>query len=56
MWRCGMLEEEILEKLKECILQFDEEGASELSKKAVAAGIDPLKAVDDGLAERLNVI
>jgi corrinoid protein of di/trimethylamine methyltransferase len=56
MWRCGMLEEEILEKLKECILQFDEEGASELSKKAVAAGIDPLKAVDDGLVKGLDII
>ena len=44
-----MSDEEILNKLKESVLNFDEEAAKKAAKTAIGAGIDPLKAIKEGL-------
>ncbi len=44
-----MSDEEILNKLKESVLNLDEEGAIEAANTAIAAGIDPLRAIKEGL-------
>ena len=44
-----MSDKEILNKLKESVLNFDEEGAKKAAKNAIEAGIDPLKAIKEGL-------
>jgi len=44
-----MSEEGILNMLKESVLNYDEEGAIEAAKTAIGAGIDPLKAIKEGL-------
>ena len=44
-----MSDEEILNKLKESVLNFDEEAAKKAATTAIGAGIDPLKAIKEGL-------
>jgi methanogenic corrinoid protein MtbC1 len=44
-----MTDEEILIKLKESVLNFDEENAKKAAKEAIKAGIDPSKAIKEGL-------
>jgi len=44
-----MSDDEILNKLKESVLDFDEETAKEAAKEAIKAGIDPSKAIKEGL-------
>ena len=44
-------EKEILAKLKECVVEFDEDGVVEAANEALAEGIDAEKAVFDGLVE-----
>ena len=44
----------ILEKLRESILEYDEDGIKELAEKAIEEGIDPITAIDalaDAIAE-----
>ncbi len=51
-----MKEDEILGKLKESILNFDEELAGKMAQEAVNSNVDPLKAVDEGLVKGLDII
>jgi len=51
-----MKEDEILGKLKESILNFDEELAEKMAQEAVNSNVDPLKAVDEGLVKGLGII
>jgi corrinoid protein of di/trimethylamine methyltransferase len=51
-----MKEVEILGKLKESILNFDEELAGKMAQEAVNSNVDPLKAVDEGLVKGLDII
>ena len=44
-----MSDDEILNKLKESVLDFDEDTAKEAAKEAIKAGIDPSKAIKEGL-------
>ena len=44
---------DVLGKLKQSILEFDEDAALEAAKEAVAEGVDPVKAIG-ALAEGLN--
>jgi len=41
--------EEILERLKQCVLKGDDQGAVSAANDAVASGIDPDKAIMEGL-------
>jgi methanogenic corrinoid protein MtbC1 len=41
--------EEIFEKLKQSVLNYDEEAAIKAAKEAINAGIDPLQAIKNGL-------
>lgn len=51
-----MTEGEILEKLKEAVLNFDEELAEQTARGAIKKDIDPLKAVEQGLVKGLDII
>ncbi|KKK86424.1 hypothetical protein LCGC14_2763390 [marine sediment metagenome] len=51
-----MTEAEILIKLKESILTFDETIAEKTAQEAINIGMDPLIAVEDGLVSGLDVI
>jgi methanogenic corrinoid protein MtbC1 len=44
-----MSDQEILNKLKDSVLDFDEENAKKAAKEAIKAEIDPLKAIKEGL-------
>jgi len=49
-------EQEILRRLSDAVLQFDSEAAADAARAAVAAHIDPVKAIEGGLAVGLRVI
>ena len=51
-----MSEKEILYKLKQSVLDFDEKAAVKAAKEAIDAGIDPLEAIKDGLYPGLKEI
>ncbi len=51
-----MGETEILEKLKEAVVNFDESLVQEMANKAIEEGIDPLKAVEEGMVKGLDII
>lgn len=44
-------EKEILEKMKEAVIEGNEDLAEKISKKALEKGIDPLKALREGLGK-----
>jgi corrinoid protein of di/trimethylamine methyltransferase len=48
--------ENILQRLKEAVINYDVELAVEISKEVIATGFDPLKAIEQGLGEGLRVI
>lgn len=47
-------EETIIRELREAVLAYDENRAKEGAKRALEMGIDPLKAVEEGLAKGLR--
>ncbi len=49
-------EEEILRKMSEAVLNFDSAAAVDAAKEAVALKIDPVKAIEGGLAKGLREI
>ena len=51
-----MGEKEVLEALKNAVINQDEEGALKAAKDAVAQNLDPMKCIDSGLAEGMKVI
>ena len=51
-----MTETEILEKLKEAIITYNDDLAVEISKNALDIGMNPLKAVDEGMVKGLDVV
>ena len=51
-----MSEEEIIEGLRRAVREYDPEMAREYAQKAVEAGIDPVKALEEGLAKALREI
>jgi corrinoid protein of di/trimethylamine methyltransferase len=48
--------EEILKKLAECVVEFDEDGAKEWAQKAVDEGMDAFEAIMDGLAAGMEKV
>jgi trimethylamine corrinoid protein len=51
-----VLKDEILEGLEEAVRNFDEDRAKDLSERAVEEGIDPVEALEEGLAKALREI
>lgn len=51
-----MIEGEIISRLKDAILKFDEDLAREMAEEVVRANMNPLKAVDEGLVKGLDII
>lgn len=52
----NLKEEEILKKLSDAVLSFDSTAAADAAKEAVASNIDPVKAIEEGLAKGLREI
>lgn len=51
-----MSEEKIIEGLKTAVMNYDVEGAGELAKKALDLGIDPIRAIEEGLAKGIREV
>ncbi len=51
-----MSEEEILVELKNAVVNYDEESVRRLANKVIEQGIDPLRAIQDGLVKGINEI
>jgi corrinoid protein of di/trimethylamine methyltransferase len=51
-----MAEQNYLEKLKQCVASFDEEGIVKACKEALAAGIAPSRLIVDGMAKGMDVV
>ena len=47
---------DILDKLMNAVLQFDEKAAIEAADEALEAGIDPLEAIDKGLRRGIAIV
>lgn len=47
---------QILEKLMNCVIDLNPGIAEDLAKEALAAGINPLEAIDEGLTKGINII
>ena len=48
--------ETILKELREAVLDFDDDGARRLAAEAVAAGMDPVMVLEEGLAKALREV
>lgn len=48
--------ERILKELREAVLDFDDDGARRLAAEAVAAGMDPVMVLEEGLAKALREV
>jgi len=49
-------EQEILKRLSDAVLQFDSEAAADAARASVAAKMNPVRAIEEGLAVGLRVI
>jgi len=47
---------EVLEEMKNAVVNFDAEGAVESARKALKMGIDPVEAIEGGLTKGLRII
>jgi corrinoid protein of di/trimethylamine methyltransferase len=48
--------EEILEELAAKVIEYDKEGAVKTAKKALESGIDPVVAIQQGLAKGIKIV
>lgn len=51
-----MSEEEIIDGLRNAVVNYDDEGAKRLAKEAINKGVDPLKAIQEGLVKGINQV
>lgn len=51
-----MADQEILEKLKNSVIQADIDAVESTAKEALAAGVDPLLAIEEGLSKGLREV
>jgi len=49
-------EQEVLDRLRDAVLSYDSEAAAEAAKEAISLKIDPVKAIEGGLAKGLREI
>ncbi len=49
-------EEEIFDELKNAVVNYDEESVKRLANKVIGKGIDPLRAIQDGLVKGINEV
>lgn len=54
--RIKLVTEDLLERLKQTVLNYDVEGAVKISKEVIETGFDPLKAIEQGLGEGLKIV
>jgi trimethylamine corrinoid protein len=47
---------EIVENLARAVIEYDADGAAKFAREAISTGIDPLVAIEDGLAKGIQTI
>jgi corrinoid protein of di/trimethylamine methyltransferase len=52
----SMSQEEIFDGLRNAVVNYDDEGAKRLAKEAIDKGVDPLKAIQEGLVKGINQV
>ncbi|OGS47549.1 MAG: hypothetical protein A3K66_05225 [Euryarchaeota archaeon RBG_16_67_27] len=48
--------QDYIERLRKAVIDYDMEGMTKLAEDALAAGLDPLKAIEEGLALGIRVV
>lgn len=51
-----MSEEKIIDGLRKAVVDYDEESAKRLANEVIEKGIDPLKAIQEGLVKGINEV
>lgn len=51
-----MDQEQILNNLAEAVIEGDDDQAAELTQKAIDAGIEPLRIIDEGLTKGIGIV
>jgi len=51
-----MSEEELIDGLRNAVVHYDDEGVKRLAKEVIEKGINPLKAIQEGLVEGINEV
>ena len=51
-----MSEEEIINGLRNAVLNYNDEGVKRLANEAIEKGVDPLKAIQEGLVRGINEV
>jgi len=51
-----MSQEEIIDGLRNAVVNYDDESAKRLAKEAIKKGVDPLKAIQEGLVKGINQV
>jgi len=49
-------QEEILEGIRKAVINYDEKMATDLAKKVIDEGVNPLTAIEEGLAKGIKVV
>jgi corrinoid protein of di/trimethylamine methyltransferase len=52
----GVSEEDIIDGLGNAVVSYDEEGVKRLANEVIEKGIDPLKAIQEGLVKGINEV
>ena len=52
----GVSEEKIIDGLRKAVVDYDEESAKRLANEVIEKGIDPLKAIQEGLVKGINEV
>jgi len=52
----GLMKKEIIDKLMNSVTSCDVEGAVKTAEEALKAGVDPVEAIEDGLAKGIRVV
>jgi trimethylamine corrinoid protein len=50
------MSEEVMSRLVNTVASYDVEGAVQAAEEALAAGIDPVEAIEDGLAKGIRIV
>ncbi len=50
------MEEELVNRLMNAVVNYDVDGAIKFAKEALRAGVDPIKAIQEGLAKGVRIV
>lgn len=50
------MKKEIIDRLKNAVVTCNVEDAANIAKEALKAGVDPVEAVEEGLAKEIRIV